>query len=66
MHRVKALIRQAERDATLIDAVGHALRTLRLLHMARLEVEQTGLVIDLREDMQRLTGALTLLGYSGG
>lgn len=65
MDRIKAMIRQAERDSALADAVARALATLRLLHLGRLEVEESGFVIDLRADIQRLTGALTLLGYPG-
>lgn len=64
MDRVRELIRQAERDSVLADAVVRALATLRLLHLGRFEVEQSGLVIDLRADIKRLTGALILLGYS--
>lgn len=66
MDKVRALIQQAERDAALGEAVAHVLSTLRLLHMGRLEVEETSLIIDLRDDMQRLVAALTLLGYSSG
>ena len=66
MDKVKALIRQAERDVVLADAVARALRTLRLLQLGCLEVEQTGMIIDRRADIQRLVGALTLLGYCDG
>lgn len=63
MDKVQALIRQAERDVVLTDAVARALATLRLIHLGFLQFEETGLVIDLSDDIQRLTGALVLLGY---
>ncbi len=63
MDRVRAVIRQAERDSLLADAVVRALATLRLIHLGRLEVEESGFIIDLRADIQRLAAALTLLGY---
>lgn len=57
MNRVKTLIRQAERDVAVIAAVQQALASIRLLNAL-------GAVIDLRAEIELLTGALTLLGHS--
>ncbi len=47
MKKINRIIRKAERDAAVADAVARALATLRLLHMGRLQVEENGLVIEL-------------------
>jgi hypothetical protein len=57
MNTIQALMRTAERDAAIIDAIQQAVLTLRMLRVA-------GGWIDLKPDIERLTGALTLLGYS--
>lgn len=64
MDSVQTLIRRAERDVAVIEALMHVLRTMKLLHMARLEVTDTGVVIDLSSDIELLLGVLLLLGYS--
>lgn len=56
MNAIQSLLRRAERDAAIIDAIQRAVMTLQILRVAE------G-VIDLKPDIERLTGALTLLGY---
>jgi hypothetical protein len=58
MDSIEVLIWRAQRDAAVIDAVQQALTTLRILRVA-------GVGIDVRPDIERLTGALTLLGFPG-
>jgi hypothetical protein len=64
MDRVRALIRQAERDAALIHTVRIARASMELIHLGEIQIGDSGLVIDLTDDIQRLTAALILLGYS--
>jgi hypothetical protein len=61
--RVRTLIRRAERDAAVIEAVRHALDTITLIHRGQLRVGDY--TIDLTDDIQRLTAALVVLGYPG-
>lgn len=65
MNRVQALIRRAERDVAVIEAVRRARDSMKLIHLGRLEIEDTSIVIDLAEDIQRLGAVLMLLGYPG-
>jgi hypothetical protein len=64
MDSIQTFIRRAERDVAVTEALRRVLRTIRLLHVAQLEVANTGIVIDLSSDIERLLGALLLLGYS--
>jgi hypothetical protein len=57
MDRVEALIRQAERDVSVISAVREALASIRLLN-------SLGAAADLCAEIELLTGALILLGHS--
>jgi len=59
--KVKALTRRAETQSCCTRTFHFA-----PLHLRHLEVEETDLIIDLRDDMQRLVGALALLVYSNG
>ena len=63
MHRVKAMLRRAERDAAVIDAVRHARDSMQLIHLGQIQVGDY--VIDLTDDIQRLTAVLMLLGHPG-
>jgi hypothetical protein len=63
MNRVQALIRRAERDVVVIDAVERARAAMELINCG--EVRAGDYVIDLSDHIQRLTGALLLLGYAG-
>lgn len=65
MNRVQTLICWAERDAAVIEAVQRARESMKLIHLGRLEIEDTGIVIDLSEDIQRLGAVLMLMGYPG-
>ena len=65
MNSVQALIRRAERDVAVTTAVRKALESMRLIHQGRIQIEDTGLVIDLAEDIQRLGAVLMLMGYPG-
>lgn len=38
---------------------------MELIHLGEIKIGNSGLVIDLTDDIQRLTGLLMLLGYSG-
>jgi hypothetical protein len=58
MNTIQALVRTAERDVAIIDAIQQAVMTLSSLRIA-------GGWIDLKPDIERLTGALTLLGFPG-
>jgi hypothetical protein len=60
MHRVQAMLRRAERDAAVIDAVRHARDSMQLIHLGQIRVGDY--VIDLTDDIQRLTAVLMLLG----
>lgn len=64
MDRVRALVRQAERDSALIDTIRRARASMELIHMGEIQIGDSGLVIDLTDDIERLTAALILLGYS--
>lgn len=65
MNSVQALICRAERDVAVIEAVRRARESMKLLHLGRLEVEDTGILIDLTDDIQRLGAVLMLMGYPG-
>lgn len=65
MNSVQALVKRAERDAAVIEAVRRARESMKLINLGQLEVEKTGIVIDLTEDIQRLGAVLMLLGYPG-
>jgi geranylgeranyl pyrophosphate synthase len=60
MHTIRAMLRRAERDAAVIDAVKHARDSMQLIHLGRIQVGDY--VIDLTDDIQRLTAVLMLLG----
>jgi hypothetical protein len=62
MNKVQTLVRQVERDIALIDAVWKARSSMQLINLGEIPVGR-GLVIDLTEDIKRLTAALLLLGY---
>ena len=57
MNSIDAMVRRAERDAAIILTLLDVLATLQLL-----QSDKTG--IDLRDDVEKLTGALALLGFS--
>lgn len=57
MNSVDAMVRRAQRDATIILTLLDVLATLQLL-----QSDKTG--IDLRDDVEKLIGALALLGFS--
>lgn len=63
MHRVKAILRRAEQDAAVIDAVRHARDSMQLINLGQIQVGDY--VIDLTDDIQRLTAVLMLLGHRG-
>jgi hypothetical protein len=63
MNSVQALIRRAERDVAVIDAVRRARTAMKLIHYGEIKIGDSGLVIDLTDDIQRLTATLMLLGY---
>lgn len=65
MNSIQALICRAERDVAVIEAVRRARESMKLLHLRRLEIEDSGSVIDLTDDIQRLGAVLMLLGYPG-
>lgn len=64
MNSVQTFIRQVERDAALIEAMVHVLASIRLIHRGQIRIEHTELVIDLTDDIQRLTAALVLMGHT--
>lgn len=59
MHRVKAMLHRAERDAAVIDAVSQVRDSMRFVNMGQVQVGDY--VIDLTDDIQRLTAVLMLL-----
>lgn len=59
MYSVQAMLRRAERDAAVIDAVRPTLTTLRLLQV---EHAKSAIWIDVRKDIERLIEVLALLG----
>ncbi len=60
--KVQTMIRQVERDIALIEAVWHARASMQLINLGEIQVGR-GLVIDLTDDINRLTAALLLLGH---
>jgi hypothetical protein len=61
MNSVQALVLRAQRDVALIDAVKRARTAMKLIHFGEIYVGDY--LIDLTDDIQRLTAALMLLGY---
>jgi hypothetical protein len=62
MNTIAALVREAERNVAIISAVQHTLSSIKLIHFGYIKIEGTDLIIDLRDDIQRLTAVLILLG----
>jgi len=54
---------QKIKDELVIEMLRSALATMLLIHAGRVEVAESGFVIDLREDIQRLRAALILMGH---
>lgn len=63
MNSAQTFIRQVERDAAVIQTVRRARASMELIHLGEIKIGDTGLVIDLTDDIQRLTALLLLLGY---
>lgn len=62
MRKVEVLVRQAERDVLVIGAIHSALTSMECLHELRCSVNNVPMKIDFGADIERLTGALLLLG----
>ncbi len=63
MNSVQAMVRRAERDLAVAEAVQRARQSMEALHRSRMVAENTKIVVDLAEDIQRLGAVLMLLGY---
>lgn len=56
MNSVKSMIRRAQINAAVIEVLRDARTTLRILQLS-------GASIDLRQDIEKINGALILLGF---
>lgn len=62
MHKVEVIIRQAERDVLVIGAIHSALTAMKCLHEVRCNVNNVQMKINFAAEIERLTGALLLMG----
>lgn len=55
-------MQQTYRDALMLATLRRALATMLLVHAGKLEVDNSGYVVDLSADIERLRSALLMLG----
>lgn len=59
-------MQQTYRDALMLATLRRALETMLLVHAGKLEVDNSGYVVDLTSDIERLKSALLMLDAQVG